>query len=127
MHILISNTSPEPIYTQITRAIRDQIVRGELKALQPLPSIRALAATLQISVITTKRAYDELERNGFILTVPGKGSYVASQNQDFLREGQIKLIEERLQSAVDAARAIGMNAEELREMVTILYQEEGRS
>ena len=96
MKIVLSNTSKEPIYEQIKRQIKESILRGELKEEEPLPSIRQLARDLRISVITTKRAYDELEKEGLITSVVGKGSFVAGQNRTFLREKRLKWIEERL-------------------------------
>ncbi|GIQ63259.1 GntR family transcriptional regulator [Paenibacillus cisolokensis] len=95
MNILISNSSDEPIYLQIVNQIKEQIMKGELTDSEPLPSIRSLAKDLNISVITTKRAYDELEKEGFIVTVAGKGSFVASINNEMLREAKIRVIEEK--------------------------------
>ena len=99
MRIIISNSSPDPIYEQITRQIKAQIISGVLAEGEALPSIRRLAMDLQISVITTKRAYDELEKEGFINTVGGKGTYVAVQNPGLLREKKMKLVEEKLAAA----------------------------
>ena len=100
MNIIISNSSGQPIYDQITSQIKALIMAGELKEGDALPSMRFLAKELRISVITTKRAYEELERDGFIVTVPGKGSYVAEKNLDFVREEQLKSIEEHMQEIV---------------------------
>lgn len=91
MDIIISNAAAEPIYGQITRQIKNLIIKGELRAGDPLPSIRSLAKDLQISVITTKRAYEELEQQGFIETVMGKGSFVAGQSEALLREKKAKI------------------------------------
>jgi GntR family transcriptional regulator len=124
MRILISNSSPDPIYEQISRQIKAQIISGELAEGEPLPSIRKLAQDLQISVITTKRAYDELEREGLLDTVGGKGTFVAAQQPDFLREKRMKAVEERLAAAVREARLMGLGMEELREMLRLLYEEE---
>lgn len=121
MNIIISNISKEPIYEQITKQIKDNIINGILSQGELLPSIRSLAKELKISVITTKRAYEELEREGFIETVPGKGSYVSAQNKEFLKEKKIKSIEEKLLQAIEDSRLIGLTKEELKEMLDILY------
>ena len=123
MDIIISNSSSSPIYEQITRQIKDHILQGELKAGDALPSMRMLAKELRISLITTKRAYEELERDGFIETVPGKGCFVSEKNTEFLREEQLRQVEGFLQQAADAARRCGLGLDELREMLEILYQE----
>ena len=124
MRIIISNASPDPIYEQIARQIRGQIISGELPEGMSLPSIRRLAQELQISVITTKRAYEELEREGLIDTVGGKGCFVAMQNSELLREKKMKLVEEKLNAAVSEARMLGISPQELQEMLTLLYIEE---
>jgi len=124
MRILISNSSPDPIYQQIVRQIKGQIISGELPEGSPLPSIRKLAHELQISVITTKRAYEELDREGLIDTVGGKGTFVAFQNQEFLREKRVKLVEEKLAEALGEARLLGMTHQEIEEMVDLLWEEE---
>jgi GntR family transcriptional regulator len=125
MRILISNSSPDPIYQQIVRQIKGQIISGDLTEGAPLPSIRKLARELQISVITTKRAYEELDREGLIDTVGGKGTFVASQNQDFLREKRMRLVEGKLAEALTEARMLGVGHDELMEMVRLLWEEEG--
>ena len=125
MRILISNSSPDPIYEQIVRQIKGQIIAGELVEGEPLPSIRKLAHELQISVITTKRAYEELEKEGLIDSVGGKGTFVASQNQEFLREKRMKLVEGKLSEALEDARLLGMSRREVGEMVDLLWEEEG--
>ena len=124
MKILIANSSPDPIYEQIARQIKTQILAGELAEGDPLPSIRRLAMDLQISVITTKRAYDELEREGYINTVGGKGTFVAAQNQELLREKRMKIVEEKLLDAVSEARMMGLGPETLAEMLRLLYKED---
>ncbi len=124
MKIIISNASPDPIYEQIVRQVKSQIINGELEEGEALPSIRKLAQELQISVITTKRAYDELEREGFIDTVGGKGTFVAVQNKELLREKKMKLVEEKLAEAVAEARLLGIRPKALREMLRLLYEEE---
>ena len=123
MDILISNSGAQPIYEQITDQIKDQIMKGELTESEPLPSIRSLARDLHISVITTKRAYDELEKDGFLVTVAGKGSYVAAQNKQLLRESRIKIVEEKLTEAVLAAKSADLSFAELEEMLRFFYEE----
>lgn len=123
MKIVISNSSKEPIYEQIKRQIKESILRGDLKENELLPSIRQLAKDLQISVITTKRAYDDLEREGFIVSVVGKGSFVAGQNREFLREMRLRWIEERLAEVVAEGKALGVTLSELVEMLRLLYEE----
>ncbi|MGC4377508.1 GntR family transcriptional regulator [Fictibacillus sp. Mic-4] len=122
MNIIISNSSDEPIYLQIVNQLKEQIVKGELTESQSLPSIRKLAKELNISVITTKRAYDELEKEGFIVTVAGKGSYVASINKELFRETKLKIIEEKLTEAIHTAKLVGLTLEELQEMLNIIYE-----
>lgn len=122
MRILLSNASPDPIYEQILRQVRAQILSGDLKEGQALPTIRKLAQNLQISVITTKRAYDELEREGLIDTVAGKGTFVASPNLDFLQEKRIAAVEARLREAVREAEAAGLSAEDLKQMLDLLLE-----
>ncbi len=124
MRILISNASPDPIYEQIARQIKGQILSGELAEGHMLPSIRKLARDLQISVITTKRAYEELEREGFIDTVGGKGTFVAAENPEFLREKRMKAVEEKLADAIEQARLLGVGPQQLTEMLRLLYAEE---
>ena len=124
MRIIISNSSEDPIYEQIIKQIKNQIINGELTEQENLPSIRKLAGELGISVITTKRAYEELEREGFIDTVGGKGSFVASQNKEFLREKKMKVVEEKLTEAVSEARMLDIGVKDLKEMLNILYGEE---
>ncbi|ADD03377.1 MULTISPECIES: GntR family transcriptional regulator [Thermoanaerobacter] len=123
MNIIISNSSEEPIYEQIVRQIKEAILKGELEEGELLPSIRNLAKELQISVITTKRAYDELEKEGFITTIPGKGTYVAAQNKELMREKRLKIVEEKLVEAIIAAKAVNLSLEEIKEMLEILYKE----
>ena len=123
MKIVLSNASPDPIYAQIARQIRAQIFSGDLSEGDLLPSIRALARDLQISVITTKRAYEELEREGLLNTVGGKGTFVAAQNPELLREKKLQAVESKLAEAVDQARLLGVEHEELTEMLRLLYSE----
>ena len=124
MTILIDNRSGAPIYEQIFAQIRDQIFSGALPQDEPLPSIRTLAKDLRISVITTKRAYEELESAGFIYTLPGKGSFVAARNEELLREEHLRQLEEHLQEARRLAALCGLNRESLMEMLEVLEDEE---
>jgi len=123
VRIVISNASADPIYEQIAQQIRAQILSGDLSEGDLLPSIRKLAKELQIGVITTKRAYEELEREGFINTVGGKGTFVAAQNLEFLREKKMKAVEEKLAEVVDQAQLLGVGPEQIIEMLRILYDE----
>ena len=123
MDMILSNSSGKPIYEQITDQIKEQIMTGALAAGDALPSMRLLAKELRISVITTKRAYEELERDGFLENVPGKGCFVAPQNRELLREAQLRRVEEKLTQAIEEARRGAVSLEELKEMLTELYQE----
>lgn len=123
MKIIVSNSSPDPIYEQVKRQVKGEIISGELKEGDALPSIRKLAQDLQISVITTKRAYEELEKEGFIDTVEGKGCFVAMQNKELLREKKMKLVEEKMSRAVEEAKLMGIKLSELKEMLMLLYKE----
>ena len=123
MDILLSNSSGKPIYQQIADQVKEQVCSGALAAGDALPSMRLLAKELRISVITTKRAYEELERDGFLENVPGKGCFVAPQNRELLREAQLRRVEEKLTQAIEEARRGAVSLEELKEMLTELYQE----
>ena len=123
MDIIISNSSGKPIYEQIADQVKEQIMAGALAAGDALPSMRLLAKELRISVITTKRTYEELERDGFLENVPGKGCFVAPQNRELLREAQLRRVEEKLTQAIEEARRGAVSLEELKEMLTELYQE----
>jgi GntR family transcriptional regulator len=125
MKIIISNASPDPIYEQIKNQIKSQIISGELDEGAPLPSIRKLAKELHISVITTKRTYEDLEQEGFIDMVTGKGTFVASQNKEFLREKRTKIVEDKLNEAISEAKMAGIGIDQLIDMLTILFEEEG--
>ena len=127
LNIVISNSSGKPIYEQITNQVKAAILSGELSPGDALPSMRLLAKELRISVITTKRAYEELEREGFVETVVGKGSFVARQNRELLRDARLREVEARLEQAVEAARAGGVSLAELQEMLTLLYEGEPQS
>ena len=124
MNVIVSNASDRPIYEQIYLQLKGAILRGELREGDALPSIRALAKDLRISVITTKRAFDDLERDGFIYTVQGKGSFVAAKNGELLREEQLKPIEQKLTEALALARQGGISEAELAEMFQVLLQGE---
>jgi GntR family transcriptional regulator len=124
LNIVVSNTSAVPIYEQITQQIKNCIMSGDLKEKEPLPSIRKLANELSISVITTKRAYEELEREGYILSGPGKGFFVSAQNIDFLREARIKIVEEKLLDAIKAGKMINLTQNEMCEMLQLLAEED---
>ncbi|MEK4386266.1 GntR family transcriptional regulator [Solibacillus sp. FSL W7-1464] len=123
MQIIISNISKEPIYEQITNQIKSAILAGELQEGAAIPSMRNLAKELQISVITTKRAYEELEKAGFIYSIVGKGSFVAEQNLEVIREKKLKVIEEQMSSVITNSREIGLSLEELQDLLKILYEE----
>ena len=121
MNIIISNSSRQPIYDQITSQMKSKILAGEMKEGDALPSMRFLAKELRISVITTKRAYEELERDGFISTVPGKGSFVARKNLDFVREEQLRRIEEHMQEIVELSVGCSLRLKELQDMLELIY------
>lgn len=124
MDLIISNSSGKPIYEQITSQIKNLIICGELKAGDGLPSMRTLAKDLRISVITTKRAYNDLEREGFIETITGKGSFVAARNVEVIREGNLRIAEEYLAKAADLARKSGISYDELCEVLKVIYEGE---
>ena len=116
----MSNASDKPIYQQIVDQIRDQVLTGDLVAGEPLPSIRNLASALRVSVITTKRAYADLEALGFVETVPGKGSFVAGVKVELLRERRQRELEERLAALLDDARTLGLSAEDVKGLIDLL-------
>ena len=124
MLILIDNKSGTPIYDQIFTQIKGHILSGELQPDEALPSIRGLAKDLRISVITTKRAYDELERAGYLYTVPGKGSFVAAKNAELLREEHLKKIEEYMTAIAGLARGAGVSRGEVLQMWDLIWEEE---
>ena len=123
MLILIDNKSGAPIYDQIFTQIKGHILSGELKPDEALPSIRALAKDLRISVITTKRAYEELELSGFIYTVPGKGSFVCAKNTELMREEHLKQMEEHMTAIRSLAQLTGLSREEVQEMWNLMWEE----
>ena len=125
MNILIDNKSGTPIYDQIYSQIKGQIISGALKQDELLPSIRALAKDLRISFITTKRAYEELEKEGFIYTLPAKGCYVAPKNVELLREENLKKIEEHIDEIVRLAASCNLSKQEIMEMVHFSLEEQG--
>ena len=124
MELIIRNVTNQPIYDQIYSQIKAQIIAGQLRPGEALPSIRALAKDLKISVITTKRAYDELEAQGLIDTVAGKGCFVAEKNLDVIREQQLRELEGHLSAAASLAKSCGLSRPELMEMLGLLLEEE---
>ena len=124
MELIIRNSGDVPIYEQIARQVKAHILQGTLRDGDALPSMRLLARDLRISVITTKRAYEELERDGFITTVPGKGCFVAAQDPGLAREDALRRMEEKLAEAVTIGRVAGLSLEEMTEALEILYREE---
>ena len=124
MEIILSNASDRPIYEQIVSQIKEMIMKGELKPGEPMPSMRKLAKELHVSVITTQRAYEDLQRDGFIVTVPAKGTIVSDQNQEFIREENLRRIEKFLSDAAAHGRENGMSLEELKRTLELVYMEE---
>ena len=124
MEIIISSNNSKPIYEQITSQIKAKIMSGELAAGQPIPSMRALAKAIHVSVITVQKADEDLQRDGFIETTVGRGSFVSALNKDFMQEEQQRKAEEHLQAAADIGRANGISLEKLLELLTLFYQEE---
>ena len=122
MEIIISNNSSKPIYEQITTQIKAMIITGQLQAGEPIPSMRALAKSLHISVITVQKAYEDLQRDGFIETTVG-GSFVSAANRDLFQEEQQRKIEEHLQEAVEMARGCGISPDKLTELITLFYED----
>ena len=123
MQILISHNSKEPIYEQIYNQIKKCILSGEVPAGYSLPSMRLLAKEIEVSVITTKRAYEELEKSGLIYSVVGKGSFVSEQNREMIIERKRKIIEEQLTTAIQNSKEIGLALHELKELLSLLYEE----
>ena len=126
MNLIISNASGKPIYEQIYTQVKNCIISGELSPGDALPSIRALAKDLRISVITTTRAYDELERDGFIDRVPGKGCYVAEKNLELVREAHLKQIEEHMTEIVTLAAGCSLSEEDTVRMLRLIWENEGK-
>ena len=123
MDIIISNSSSKPIYEQIISQMKGLILSGAIAAGDALPSIRFLAKELRISVITTKRAYEELEQEGFIVTIPGKGSFVSEKNTEFVREEQLRKMEEHLLGAIHCGKESGMQLEDMQNALRTLFEE----
>ncbi|GIP43853.1 GntR family transcriptional regulator [Paenibacillus sp. J45TS6] len=123
MQIILANSSKEPIYEQIMNQIKSSILSGDLKDGAALPSMRQLAKDLHISVITTKRAYEELEKAGFIYSIVGKGSFVAEQNLEVIRERKLTAIEDQLSAVIMNSKEIGLSLDELQQLLKILYEE----
>ena len=123
MHIIINNSSMVPIYEQIMDQIKTAIVKGELQPDTVLPSVRGLSKELKISALTVKKAYDNLEEEGFTVTVHGKGTYVAATNKDLMREEQLKEVEHDLEQAVSKGRRCGLSDEEIRDLFTMIMED----
>lgn len=124
MKIIINNTSQQPIYDQIVEQVKSLIIGGELKEHQMLPSVRSLSKELKISALTVKKAYDRLEEEGFVTTVHGKGSFVASTNQELLMEEQRKEVEADMEAVIRKARTSGMEDDEIRELFQLIMEDE---
>ncbi len=123
MEIIISSNTDKPIYEQITSQIKAMIMSGELKTGEPIPSMRTLAKTIHVSVITVQKAYEDLARDGFITTTVGRGSFVAAQNKDFIQEEQQKRVEEHLVQAAEIARTNGISLEKIQQLLALFYEE----
>ena len=123
MQIILNNTSMIPIYEQLADQIKNQIISGKLQEAEALPSVRTLSGTLRISALTVKKAYDKLEEDGFVVTVHGKGTYVAPTNRALAMEARRKAVEEDFVKALEKARAVGMDAGEIRQIIEILLEE----
>ena len=124
LEIVVSNHGSRPLYEQIATQIKKAIIDGELKSGDAIPSVRSLAKSLHLSVLTVQKAYATLQEDGFIETTAGKGCYVSAQNQDFYIEEQQKKIEEKFVEAIEIARASGINLEKLTGLLTLLYEED---
>ena len=124
MHIILNNSSMIPIYEQIVDQVKNQIIAGEISENEALPSVRALSAELKISALTVKKAYDRLEEEGFVVTVHGKGTFVAATDKELAVEARRKAVEDDYTSAVEKAKNVGMTADEIREIVEIILEDE---
>lgn len=124
MNIIISNSNDQPIYKQVKDQIKNAIITNELKPGDKLPSIRLLAKDLNISVITTKAAYEELETDGYVETIPAKGTYVSNKNADLIKEEQLQNIEYLINTAIDIAKISQINKKELNNIIDILWEDE---
>ena len=123
MQIILNNASMTPIYEQLVEQVKNHILSGELPENEALPSVRALSAALKISALTVKKAYDKLEEDGFVVTVHGKGTYVAPTNRSLAMEARRRAVEEDFTRALDKARAVGMTPSEIRELLELLLEE----
>ncbi|MGN0495545.1 MAG: GntR family transcriptional regulator [Lachnospiraceae bacterium] len=123
MHIILNNTSMIPIYEQLMEQIKNQIIKGEIKEQECLPSVRTLAAELKISALTVKKAYDRLEEEGFVITVHGKGTFVAATDKQLAVEARRKVVEDDFFAAIDRAKNVGMTKDEIREIVEIMLED----
>lgn len=123
MHIILNNTSMVPIYEQLMNQVKNNIISGELAENEALPSVRALSAELRISALTVKKAYDKLEEEGFVITVHGKGTYVAATDKQLAMEARRKTVEDDFAAAVENARAVGLTNEDILEIVQIILEE----
>lgn len=124
MEIIISNNANKPIYEQITSQIKAMIMSGELQAGESIPSMRALAKSIHVSVITVQKAYEDLQRDGFIETTVGRGSFVSAQNKEFYQEEQQRIAEEHLRAAAEIARISNISLDKLKELLEMFYREE---
>lgn len=124
MHIILNHSSMIPIYEQIMDQVKNQIITGEMKENEALPSVRVLSAELKISALTVKKAYDKLEEEGFVITVHGKGTYVAATDKELAFEARRKAVEDDFTSAIEKAKAVGMTQAEIREIVEIILEDE---
>ena len=124
MKILISNTSDSPLYQQIKDQIKDAILKGELAAGDALPSIRAFANDIKVSVLTVRRVYDDLEQEGFVTSQVGIGTFVSADNVELLRDSRRRVVEQKMQDMIQTAKSLGIGKEELSQMMDILYEEE---
>ena len=123
MHIILNNSSMIPIYEQLMDQVKNAIISGELKENEALPSVRALSGKLKISALTVKKAYDHLEEEGFVVTVHGKGTFVAATDRQLAVEARKKAVEDEFSQAIEKAKAIGLTCEEIREMIEIILEE----
>ena len=124
MEIILSNSSNEPIYQQITSQIKTMIIDGTLKTGDSMPSMRNLAKSLHVSVITAQHAYEDLQKDGFIETVAGKGTFVSAQNKDFIKEEQLRIIEEKIEDILKIAKIYDVSLENMIKTLTVIYEEE---
>lgn len=124
MEIILSNSSNDPIYKQITDQIKTMIIKGTLKQAEAMPSIRGLAKSLHVSVITAQHAYEDLQAEGFIETIAGKGTFVAKQNHDFIREEQLRIIQDKVEDIVKTAKMYDVSLVDLEKILSLIYEED---